>query len=187
MSTSMTSPSIYVPGKVRTVQSPYFDTYIVAAAGTVNPGGITKMFGNVQGVAGIGPNITNLQQAFQLQAGESFLLCSFSGVIIGTTLADADTFMTNNTVRLIIGAGNYPYCDAPLEYWSGGAGAYGGTSAAATNGIPDPRAITPFDVDPILITDGTNFHAEILVTSFTASANFVLRLYLDGQKTQPAQ
>ena len=185
--TAMTSPSVYVPGKVRTVQSPYFDTYVVAAAGTINAGGVTKMFGNVAGLAGIGPNITNMQQAFQLSGGESFLLSAFRVVPIGCGLADVDTFMINNTIRLIIGAGNFYYCDAPAEFWAGGAGAYGGTSAAATNGIPDPRAIVPFDVDPILLTDGVNFRAEIIGTAFAAAANFTLRIYLDGQKTQPAQ
>jgi hypothetical protein len=185
--TAMTSPSVYVPGKVRTVQSPYFDTYVVAAAGTINAGGVTKMFGNVAGLGGIGPNITNMQQAFQLSGGESFLLSAFRVVPVGCGLADVDNFMINNTIRLIIGAGNFYYCDAPAEFWAGGAGAYGGTSAAATNGIPDPRAIVPFDVDPILLTDGVNFRAEIIGTSFVAAANFTLRVYLDGQKTQPAQ
>src|SRR5579863_2821459 len=103
--TAMTSPSVYVPGKVRTVQSPYFDTYVVASGSTVNSGGVTKMFGNVQGVGGVGPNITNMQQAFQLSGGESFLLSSFRVVPVGCALADVDTFMINNTVRLIIGAG----------------------------------------------------------------------------------
>lgn len=185
--TSMTSPSVYVPGKVRTVQSPYYDTYVVASGSAINPGGVTKMFGNVAGIGGIGPNITNMQQAFQLSGGESFLLSSFRVVPVGCGLADVDNFMINNTVRLIIGAGNFYYCDAPAEFWAGGAGAYGGTSAAATNGIPDPRAIVPFDVDPILLTDGVNFRAEIIGTSFNAAANFTLRIYLDGQKTQPAQ
>jgi hypothetical protein len=182
-----TSPSVYVPGKVRTVQSPYFDTLVVASGSPVNSGGVTKMFGNVQGVNGIGPNITNMQQAFQLSGGESFLLSAFRVAPIGCALADVNTFYINNTVRLIIGAGNFFYCDAPAEYWASGAGAYGGTSAAATNGIPDPRAIVPFDVDPILLTDGVNFRTEIVGTVFTASANFTLRVYLDGQKTQPAQ
>ena len=185
--TAMTSPSVYVPGKVRTIQSPYFDTYVVASGSAINPGGVTKMFGNVAGLAGIGPNITNMQQAFQLSGGESFLLSSFRVAPIGCSLADVDAFMVANTIRLIIGAGNFYYCDAPAEFWASGAGAYGGTSAAATNGIPDPRAIVPFDVDPILLTDGVNFRAEIVGSSFPAAANFTLRIYLDGQKTQPAQ
>ena len=185
--TAMTSPSVYVPGKVRTIQSPYFDTYVVASGSQVNPGGVTKMFGNVAGLNGIGPNITNMQQAFQLSGGESFLLSSFRVAPIGCSLADVDSFMIANTIRLIIGAGNFYYCDAPAEFWASGAGAYGGTSAAATNGIPDPRAIVPFDVDPILLTDGVNFRAEIVGSAFPATANFTLRIYLDGQKTQPAQ
>lgn len=116
------SPSVYVPGKVRTVQSPYYDTYLVSASGTVNAGGLTKMFGNIQGVNGIGPNITNMQQAFQLSGGESFLLSSFRCVFIGCALADVNSFFINNTVRLIIGTGNYAYADAPAEYWASGAG-----------------------------------------------------------------
>jgi hypothetical protein len=187
MSPTTPSPSVYVPGKVRTVQSPYFDTYVVAASGSVNPNGLQVMFNNIQNVGGIGPNITNMKQQNQLQGGESFLLCSFRVVPIGVALADWNTFCQNNTIRLLIGTGNYPYCDAPAEYWAGGAGAYGGTSASATNGIPDPRAIVPFDVDPILLTDGVNFYVNIVGTPFTASALFTLRIYLDGQKTQPAQ
>jgi hypothetical protein len=187
MSSATTSPSVYVPGKVRTVQSPYYDTLSVAAAGSVNPSGVTKMFGNIQGVSGVGPNITNMQQAFQLSGGESFLLSAFRIVPIACGLADLNTFMLNNTVRLIIGAGNFYYCDAPAEYWASGAGSYGGTSTAATNGIADPRAIVPFDVDPILLTDGVNFRTEIVGTAFPAVAAFTLRVYLDGQKTQPAQ
>jgi len=183
----MGSPSVYIPGKVRTVQSPYYDTYLVTAAGPVNAGGLTKMFGNIQGVGGIGPNITNMQQAFQLSGGESFLLSSFRCVFIGCALADVNSFFLNNTVRLIIGTGNFAYADAPAEYWASGAGAYGGTSAAATNGIPDPRAIVPFDVDPIELTDGVNFHVELVGISFPATSNFALRVYLDGQKTQPGQ
>lgn len=187
MPSNSASPSIYVPGQVRTVQSPYYDTYTVAASGTVNPSGLQLMFGNVKGLNGIGPNITNMRQAFQLAGGESFLLCAFRCVFIGCALADVNAFMLNNTVRLIIGSGDYAYCDAPAEYWAGGAGAYGGTSAAASNGIPDPRAIVPFDVDPILLTDGVNFQVNIVGIPFTAAAAFALRVYLDGQKTQPAQ
>lgn len=181
------SASVYVPGKTRTIQSPYYDTYLVSSGGTVNSGGLTKMFGNVQGVGGIGPNITNMQQAFQLSGGESFLVCAFRCVFIGCALADVNSFFINNTVRLIVGTGNIAYADAPGEYWASGAGAYGGTSAAATNGIPDPRAIVTWDVDPIELTDGVNFHAEILGSSFSATQNFTFRIYLDGQKTQPAQ
>jgi hypothetical protein len=45
----------------------------------------------------------------------------------------------------------------------------------------------PFDVDPIMLTDGVNFQVNLVGTAFTASAAFALRVYLDGQKTQPAQ
>jgi hypothetical protein len=180
------SPSIYIPGKVRSIQSPYYDTYVVASGANVNPTGTTKMFANIQGVNGIGPNITNMQQAFQLSGGEVFNLSALRCVLF-CNLADYNNFCLNNTIRLIIGTGNFAYCDAPAEYWAAGAGGYGGTSAATTNGIPDPRAIVPFDVDPIQLTDGLNFRVEIVGTTFAATAAFALRVYLDGQKVQPGQ
>jgi hypothetical protein len=180
------SSSVYVPGTVRTTQSPLYDSLSILTATPVNPTGTTKMFGNVQGLSSVGPNITNMQQAFQLSGGESFLVKSLRVVFIGTAQADIVSFCQNNTIRLIIGAGNTWFCDAPAEYWSGGAGVSGGTSASANNGIPDPRAIVPFDTDPILLTDGVNFRVEIVGNTFTSTAAFFMRVYLDGQRTQPA-
>lgn len=183
------SPSIYVPGKVRTVQSPYYDTYFVASGSAVGgTTGIVTMFNNVQGVNNVGPNITNMTQAFQLQGGESFLLGSFRVVPIGMAETDLTRFMQAFVVRLIIGSGNYAYCDAPAEYWAGGAGSFTpGTGTSSGNGVTDPRAIVPFDVDPILLTDGVNFKVNLIGTPFNADSDFWLRVYLDGQKTQPAQ
>lgn len=189
------TPSIYVPGKVRTVQSPYFDTYVVQPGSQVGGSqGVVTMFSNVQGVAtatypnGVPGNITNMTQANQLQGGESFILGSFRLVPLGMAEIDLVTFFQNFNTKLIIGAGNYAYCDAPGEYWAGGAGSFTpGTGTSSTNGVPDPRAIIPFDVDPILLTDGVNFRVRFEGTPFTASALFWLRVYLDGQKTQPAQ
>jgi hypothetical protein len=190
-----TSPSVYVPGKVRTVQSPYYDSYVIQAGSTVGgTQGFATMFSNVQGTVnslypnGVPANITNMTQANQLQGGESFLLGSFRIVPIGMQEVDFVTFCQNFDVRLIIGSGNYAYCDAPAEYWAGGAGSFTpGTGTASTNGVPDARAIVPFDVDPILLTDGVNFRVNLLGTPFTAAGLFFLRIYLDGQKTQPAQ
>lgn len=182
-----TSPSVYVPGKVRTIQTPLYDTYTVAASAAVVPAGTLRMFGNVQGVGGIGPNITNMTQAFQLQGGQSWLISAMRFVFLGCALADVNSFFLGFTCRFIVGAGKVTYGDAPAEYWAGGAGAYGGTSAAATNGIPDPRAIVPFDVDPVLLTDGVNFEVDVVGTSFAATAAFAVRVYLDGQQTSPAQ
>jgi len=188
-------PSIYVPGKVRTVQSPYYDTYVVQGGSNVGgTQGIVQMFNQVQGVAnttwpsGVPSNITNMTQANQLQGGESFILGSFRIVPIGMAEIDLVTFMQNFNVKLIIGAGNFAYGDAPAEYWAGGAGSFTpGTGTAAGNGLADPRAIVPFDIDPILLTDGVNFRVRLEGTPFEASALFWLRVYLDGQKTQPAQ
>lgn len=189
------SPSIYVPGQVRTVQSPYYDTYVIQAGSAVGgTQGFATMFSNVQGTInstypnGVPPNITNMTMANQLSGGESFLLGSFRVVPIGMAEIDLVTFMQNFDMRLVIGSGNYAYCDAPAEYWAGGAGSFTpGTGTSSVNGLPDPRAIVPFDIDPILLTDGVNFRVLLLGTPFTASALFFLRVYLDGQKTQPAQ
>lgn len=195
MPSNSNSPSIYVPGKVRTVQSPYYDTYVIQPGAAVGgTQGFATMFSNVQGTInavypnGVPANITNMTQANQLQGGESFLLGSFRIVPIGMAEVDFVTFCQNFDVKLIIGSGNYAYCDAPAEYWAGGAGSFTpGTGTASANGIPDPRAIVPFDVDPILLTDGVNFRVNLVGTPFNASALFWLRVYLDGQKTQPAQ
>lgn len=183
------SPSIYVPGKVRTVQSPYYDTYTVAAGAQVGgTSGIVTMFGNVNGSNNIAGNITNMTQQFQLAGGESFLMRSLQLVPIGMAEVDLVTFQQNFTSRFIIGTGDYAYCDAPPEFWSAGKGSFTpGTGTSSTNGVPDSRSIFPFDTDPILLTDGTNFRLRLVGTPFTASALFFLRAYLDGQKTQPAQ
>ena len=155
-----TTPSIYVPGKVRTVQSPYYDTYVVQPGGTVGGAqGVALMFQQVQGVPnaaypnGVPPNITNMTQAGQLQGGESFILGSFRIVPIGMQEVDFVTFCQNFNTQLIIGSGNYAYCDAPAEYWAGGAGSFTpGTGTSSTNGVPDARAISALE----------NFSAESL-------------------------
>ncbi len=129
-----------------------------------------------------------MAQAMQLQGGESFILGALRLVPIGMAEVDLVTFMQNFNVKLIIGAGNFAYSDAPPEYWAGGAGSFTpGTGTASANGFADPNAIVAFDIDPILLTDGVNFKVKLEGTPFNASALFWLRVYLDGQKTQPAQ
>jgi hypothetical protein len=174
------SPSIYVPGKVRTTQTPLFDTLTVASGAAMNAGGITKMFTTVSGV---GPNITNMQLSQQLPGGVQFLVKAMRCVFLGSVAVDIAAFCLNNTVRFYVGAGNIAYADAPAEYWAGGAGVNG----QPANGIPDPRAIVPFDIDPVLLTDGVNFRVDLVGTPVNATAAFALRVYLDGQLTVPAQ
>lgn len=175
--------NIYVPGKVRTTQSPLYDSYSIALGAAMIPGGLLKMFGNVQGLAGVGPETTNMQQAFTLSGGETFLVRSMRVVPVGCAIADWLKFCKGFTVRLIAGAGSTIFGDAPADYWAAGAGSVGDV----TNGVPDPRAINSFDIDPVLLTDGINFRVEIVGTSpGNAAAAFFYRVYLDGQRTQPA-
>jgi hypothetical protein len=188
-------PSIYVPGKVRTRQSPIYDSYVVAAGSNVGGGsGTIVMFTQIENqITSTYPNgvpgyITNMQQANQLQGGVSFVLGALRLVPIGMAEVDLNSFMQNFRVQLQIGAGQFAYSDAPPEYWAGGAGSFTpGTGTSALNGFPDSRAIVPFDVDPILLTDGVNFRVKLIGNPFTASSDFFLRVYLDGQFTEPAQ
>ncbi len=178
----MNNGSVYVPGKVRTTQSPYYDSYSVATTTAVVPTGKQVLFGSVSGVGSVTAAQTNMSKAFELSGGESFLLKAFRVVFLGCAAADIVSFCTAFTVRLIIGSGSTAYCDAPAEYWAGGAGVNSGNN----NGIADPRAIVPFDVDPIRLESGINFRVEYIGTTFTSTAAFFTRVYLDGQKTQPA-
>lgn len=183
----MSEGSIYVPGKIRTTQSPMYDSYSIATATALIPGGLLKMFGNVQGLGGIGPQITNMQQAFNLAGGERFKVRSMRLVPLGCTNADWVAFCQSFTVRLIAGSGNTVYADAPAEYWAGGAGISGPTSDV-NNGVPDPNAIVAFDTDPLDLEDGINFRVEIVGTSpGNSTGAFFFRCYLDGQRSQGAQ
>jgi hypothetical protein len=187
MGTQLVSPaSIYVPGKVRTTQSPLYATYHVALGAALIPGGLVKLFGDVQGIGGIKPEQTNMQSAFELQGGEQFVVRAMRVVPLGCGAADWTAFCQACTIRLVAGSGNVPYADAPPEFWAGGAGI--SLATAVNNGAPDPRAITPFDVDPLLLEDGVKFHVAIVGTSpGNAIADFFMRVYLDGQRTVAAQ
>ena len=189
------SASIYVPGKVRTVESPYYDTYVVAGGGTVGGSlGVVNMFNQVQSSInstypnGVPPNITNMTQANQLPGGESFLMRALRIAPIGMAEIDLITFCQNFVVRFAAGTGPIFYCDAPAEFWPSGAGSFTpGTGVSSGLGFPDPNAINALNTDPIELTDGVNFSVRLIGTPFVASSLFFLRVYLDGQKTQPAQ
>jgi hypothetical protein len=137
---------------------------------------------------GVPEYITNMEQNNQLPGGESFLMRALRLCPIGMAEIDLVTFQQQFNVKFRAGTGKYAYCDAPPEFWPGGAGSFTpGTGTASTNGIPDSRSIMAFVTDPILLTDGLNFNVLLQGTPFTASATFWLRVYLEGQKTQPAQ
>jgi hypothetical protein len=170
--------SIYTGNTVRTRQSPLYDSFSVATATTLNAAGLIKMFGNIDGLNGVGPDTTNMQKAFELQGGTSFLVRSMRCVFIAAA-ADIASFCQKWTVRLI--AGGIRELDAPADYWPGGAGVAG----SAANGVNDPRAIVGFDLDPILLTDGISFRVELVGTTFTTTAAFFMRVYLDGRITEP--
>lgn len=189
------SPSIYVPGKVRTIESPYYDTYVVQAGAQVGGTlGVVNMFNQVQSSInttypnGVPANITNMTQANQLPGGESFMMRSLRLVPLGMAEIDLTTFCQNFVIRFLAGTGPIAYCDAPPEFWPSGGGSFTpGTGTSSGLGFPDPNAINVLQTDPIQLTDGVNFTARLIGTPFTASALFFLRVYLDGQKTQPAQ
>jgi hypothetical protein len=171
------SGNIYTPqGNTRTRQSPLYDSVHIATA--TQTGTLTKLFGNIDGVGGIGPDITNMQKSFELPGGTSFMVqamrCSFIAAA-----ADIASFIRNVTVRLI--AGGIKMLDAPADYWPSG----GGVSTVAQNGITDPRSIVQFDVDPIRLTDGISFRVDLVGNSFLTTSDFFLRVYLDGQIEEP--
>jgi hypothetical protein len=172
----MDNGSIYTGTKVRTRQSPLYASYALATTTPVPA--LVKLFGDVDGVAGIGPELTNMQKAFELQGGYSFLVRAMR-VVLHAAAADITSFAKGYTVRLI--AGGIRLLDAPCDFWAGGAG----VATLAANGIQDPRAIAGFDLDPIALTDGINFRVEFVGTSFATTAAFFARVYLDGQQTEP--
>jgi hypothetical protein len=172
------SGSIYTPqGNTRTRQSPLYDSVHIAT--TVTSGTLIKMFGNINGVGGIGPDITNMDKAFELAGGKSFLVQSMRVCFIAAA-ADIAAFIRNFTVRLV--AGGILQLDAPADYWPGG----GGVSTVANNGITDPRAVMGLNTDPIRLTDGISFRVDLVgAQAFTTTADFFLRVYLDGQIEEP--
>jgi hypothetical protein len=177
---------VYVPGKMRTTQTPLYDTYAIALGAAMIPGGLLKMFGNVQGLAGVGPQTTNMQQAFQLSGTQRFLVRAMRVLPIGCGLVDWTAFCLGFTVRLIVGSSAVAYGDAPPEYWPGGGGI--SLATAVNNGTPDPRAIATFENDPIPLEAGINFRVEVVGTSpGNAAAAFAFRVYLDGERTDGAQ
>lgn len=177
--TPSTIGSVY-DGSVRTRQSPLYDSYAVATTTAILPAnGVQKMFGNINGVNSIGPDTTNMEKAFELQGGVSFLVRSLRLSFIGCAAADIASFQKNICVKLI--AGGIKLLEAPADYWPGGAG----VSGAASNGLNDPRAVVYFDLDPILLTDGMGFRVELGGTTFNTTAAFFMRAYLDGRITEP--
>jgi hypothetical protein len=175
------SPSIYVPGKLRTTLNPYFDTLVAAAAAAIVPGGTQKLFLSVRG-KDKAPWLTNMQRAGEI-TGVNFLCKALRVAFIGCAAADIANFMMSNTVRLVAGAGNLAYADAPAEWWAGGCGVNG----QPNNGVPDPRAVMEFE--PIQLTDGVSFYVEIVgdAGAPVATAAFFARFYLEGQMGAPPQ
>jgi hypothetical protein len=188
MGTQLVMPaSMYVPGKIRTTQSPLFDTYHVALGAPLIPAGLVKLFGSIQGTGGIGPHQTNMQKQFELPGGETFTVRAMRLVPLGCGTADWISFCQSCTVRLVAGSGNIAYADAPPEFWCGGAG-INGVTTAVNNGLPDPRAIVGFDQDPLLLEDGISFHVEFAgVNPGNAVADFFVRVYLDGDRAEGSQ
>jgi hypothetical protein len=171
------SGSIFTGSQIRTRQSPLYDSVHVATATTTAT--LYKMFGNINGVNSIGPDITNMEKAFELAGGKSMYVRSLRCCFLAAA-ADIQAFVRNYTVRLI--AGGITLLDAPADFWPGGAGTYG----VASNGVADPRAVIGFDLDPINLTDGISFRVDLVgAAGFLTTADFFMRVYLDGRLTEP--
>lgn len=167
---------VFTGTDVRTRQSPLYDSFAVAT--TTATATLIKMFGNIDGVGGIGPETTNMQKSFELQGGNQFLVRALRVCIYGAA-ADLVSFFKTYTVRLI--AGGIRMLDAPADFWNAGSGVQG----TASNGMPDARSVAGLDLDPINITDGIAFRVEMVGPGFTTTAGLFVRVYLDGRITEP--
>jgi hypothetical protein len=174
------SSSIYVPGKLRSLQNPYFDTLVAASGAAIVPGGQKKLFLDVSG-KDKAPWLTNMESSGEI-VGVNFTCVGLRVMFHGCAAADIANFFMSNTIRLYAGAGNVAYCDAPADWWTGGGGVHG----QPNNGVPSPQAVMLFD--PISLA-GVKFHVAIIGDSGApnATAAFFARFYLQGTQEAPPQ
>ena len=104
-------------------------------------------------------------------------------IFLGCGLADVLNFMKKYCVRFILN--RTPLLEAPAEYFAGGAGLVGFSTANDTtqvaNGLPDPRAVAAIPSDLEIRIDGNStFEVDCDGTTFTTAAAFFMRVYLDG-------
>ena len=170
------SPSPIEPGRASTQWTPLYSSIAIATA-TAMPTTI-KLFGDINGSAGVTSDRTNMTKAFELESPQSFLVMAMRVVMIGCAAADLRSFMQNYTCRL--NAAGKKILEAPAEYWAGGAG----PSIDNNNGIADVRSVVSLTANPIDLRAGTTFNFEAVGTSFPTTGAFFMRVYLEGQYTR---
>lgn len=162
--------------------TPLYDTYQVAKA--ANTAALIQFFSTpTSGTKA--RNLTNLGRPYQINNGDLFHMRALRLVPIGMDEADIVAFMKNYTVQFILNRNQI--LEAPMEFWSGGAGLAGAaaTTANATtikqwsNGSADPRAIATLSPE-ILIDGGSTFEVDLVGTLFAATEAIFLRCYIDG-------
>lgn len=176
MGTAPSGP--FVPGKVDTQWTPLYSTKSFAAAAVV--GAEKTFFDDVVGTAGIGPEITNMTRAFELEAPRQMLVHAMRVAFIDTDAADMIKFFKSYTTRLIVAG--FTRLEAPPENWTAGAGLY---NSGVQNGIPDARSVYTVASHPIRIPAGIGFSVKFVGTSVTVTAAATVRIYLDGPLSKP--
>lgn len=176
-----------VPDQRRTNYSPLYDT-VVVAADTLTEATI-QFFKNTE--ASSGPQITNLQKANQLQAGDRFTVTSINFELVAPSDINFTALLKKYALRLLINRVNK--WQAPISQCPAGGGpnarvATGDDSAVfyeATNGVPSQTAVFMFPAgdDAPVIEGDINFSAELVGAPFTTAddANeLFMRVYLHG-------
>ena len=169
--------SNYIPGVRRRQVTPLYDTLTVTAGAF---GTKSIMFGHLAGSDGI--QVTNMTKAFELPGPECFTVFALRCVLLSCALADVKSLYINKVIRLT--RGRAIELEAPVEYFGGGAGIHGFTTDATSNfynnGTPDSRAIASLGDNPIVIEGSDHIEVSVEGPTFTATANVIMRVYLDG-------
>lgn len=166
---------------------PFYDTYTAAAAATI-PSEI-HMFreprSNTKGI-----NRTNLTEPGKLGAPKAFVIRAIRWVFGPAMVwADLKQFFENYVLHLFVDDNDYAL--GGPEYFPAGGGIFSNVSTAEAggtvdtlekyvNGMPDPRAINALE-NPVTVGIGESVSAILKGTSFTATADVWMRVYLDGE------
>lgn len=174
-----------VPGALNYQQSPLYDTFELGAS---QPFPTPVVFFAAPVSATKSKAKTNMSEGYKLSPPEEFIVRALRFVTVGMDKADILNLIKNYAASLIVS--NKVLLEAPIEFWSGGAGLFGVATTTATsttiqdwsNGLPDPRAIAAIAAeDAIRIAPGETFRVELNGTSFTTAGTVFLRCYLDGR------
>ena len=169
----------YVAGKVNTQLTPLFHRRNFAASAVL--GSEIVFFGDTAGVSAIGPELTNMTRAFELESPRKIEVGAMGINFYDTATADILKIIKNYTVQLIVG-GN-ALLNAPPDVWPSGGGLVG---TGVSNGVADIRALNVLSPYKILIPHQTNFSVRFVGTSqtLTAAAAFI-GVFLYGPLSKP--